>query len=106
MSVTSNKLTGILRSAILQIYRKFKEDVTVFIGPENSNRFFTMDQYNGRNRFGYWDDMKCDSVKLATEGVLYHQQISKEENLHFFRKTLCRVTPIVYQSKLTLSYSI
>ncbi|PNF20587.1 hypothetical protein B7P43_G04866 [Cryptotermes secundus] len=82
------------------IYRKFKENVTVFIGPDNSRRFFTMDQYNGRNRFGYWKNMTCDSVKLATEGILYHQQISKEDNLHFFRKTLCRVTPIVYQKEI------
>jgi hypothetical protein len=95
----SRVITDILRSVILQIYRKFKENVTVFIGPDNSRRFFTMDQYNGRNRFGYWKNMTCDSVKLATEGILYHQQISKEDYLHFFRKTLCRVTPLVYQSK-------
>jgi hypothetical protein len=61
-----------------------------------------MDQYNGRNRFGYWPNMTCDSVKLATEGVQYHQQISKDDNLHFFRKTLCRVTPIVYESTWVL----
>lgn len=59
-----------------------------------------MDQYNGRNRFGYWENMTCDSVKLATEGVLYHQDISKEQDLHFFRKTLCRVTPIVYEKEI------
>ncbi|GFG34115.1 hypothetical protein Cfor_05571, partial [Coptotermes formosanus] len=82
------------------IYSKFKEDVTVFIGPDNTKRFFTMDQYNGRNRFGYWPNMTCDSVKLATEGVLYHQQISKDENLHFFRKTLCRVAPLIYEKEV------
>jgi hypothetical protein len=92
-----------LRSTVFQIYRSFKEDVTVFIGPDNARRYFTMDQYNGKNRFGYWENMACDSVKLATEGVLYHQEISKEEDLHFFRKTLCRVTPIVYQSRCMLN---
>jgi hypothetical protein len=87
---------------LLQIYRKFNEDVTVFIGPNNTKRFFTMDQYNGRNRFGYWPDMTCDSVKQATEGILYHQQISKDDTLHFFRKTLCRAVVLVYESKCVL----
>jgi hypothetical protein len=84
---------------MLQIYRTYKDDLTVFIGPNNKKRFFTMDHYNGRNRFGYWSNLTCDSVKMATEGVLYHQDISKNESLHFFRKNLCRVTPIVYESK-------
>jgi len=61
-----------------------------------------MDQYDGKNRFGYWPNMTCDSVKLATEGVLYHQQISKDDNLHFFRKTLCRAVTLVYESKCVL----
>jgi hypothetical protein len=43
--------------------------------------------------------MTCDSVKLATEGVLYHQQISKDDKLLFFRKTVCRAVPLVYESK-------
>jgi scavenger receptor class B protein 1 len=81
------------------IYRKFNEEVTVFIGPNNSKLFFTMDQYDGKNRFGYWPNMTCDSVKLATEGVLYHQQISKDDNLHFFRKTLCRAVTLVYEKE-------
>jgi hypothetical protein len=73
--------------------------VTVFIGPNNTKLFFTMDQYNGKNRFGYWPNMTCDSVKLATEGVLYHQQISKDDKLLFFRKTICRAVSLVYESK-------
>jgi len=61
-----------------------------------------MDQYNGRNRFGYWPNMTCDSVKLATEGVQYHQQISKDDKLNFFRKTICRAVSLVYESKCVL----
>jgi hypothetical protein len=61
-----------------------------------------MDQLNGRNRFGYWTDMACDSVKLSTEGILFHQQISKDDKLLFFRKTLCRTIALEYESKCVL----
>ncbi|KDR20475.1 Scavenger receptor class B member 1 [Zootermopsis nevadensis] len=81
------------------IYRTYEDEVTVFIGPNNTKRFFTMDMYNGKNRFGYWSNMTCDSVKLATEGVLYHQEVSKEDKLHFFRKNLCRVTPLYFANE-------
>jgi CD36 family. len=87
---------------LLQIYRTFKEDVTVFIGPNSTKNFFTMDNYNGRNRFGYWPNVTCDSVKLSTEGVLYHQRISKDDKLLFFRKTICRAVTLVYESKCVM----
>ncbi|XP_050531125.1 scavenger receptor class B member 1-like [Daktulosphaira vitifoliae] len=88
---------------LYQIYNKFTDEVTVHMGPENSARFFMVDNYNGRPNFGIWEDPKCDSVQGATEGVTYHQFISKTDTLKYLRKTMCRVTPLKYQTEVSKS---
>ncbi|XP_050438444.1 scavenger receptor class B member 1-like [Adelges cooleyi] len=86
-----------------QIYNKFTDEVTVYMGPENGRRFFTVDNYNGRQNLGLWDDAHCDSVQGATEGVTYHQFISKNDTLKYLRKTMCRVTPLRYKNEVAKS---
>ncbi|XP_049766991.1 scavenger receptor class B member 1-like [Schistocerca cancellata] len=83
------------------IYSDFRDNVTVFIGPENARRFFTMDQFHGSPRFGYWSGEKCDAVAGATEGVVYPQYLTKNDTLKYFRKTICRITPIYYTGDVT-----
>ncbi|XP_069684505.1 scavenger receptor class B member 1-like [Periplaneta americana] len=79
------------------IYSNLVDNITVFIGENSARRFFTMDRFNGRKRLGFWRNETCDSIDLATEGMLYHQNIARTDDLHFFRKTLCRVTPVKYE---------
>lgn len=73
------------------------------MGPENGYRFFTVDQFHGSPRFGYWENETCDSVQGSTEGVTYHQSIVKTDTLKYLRKTICRVTPLHFASKYKLS---
>ncbi|XP_025408763.1 scavenger receptor class B member 1-like [Sipha flava] len=98
-SLVPEKNMGIL----YQIYNKFTDEVTVYMGPENEPRFFTVENYNGKPNLGIWDDMKCDSVQGATEGVTYHQFISKNDTLKYLRKTMCRVTPLKYKNEVVKS---
>ncbi|KAG8334311.1 Belongs to the CD36, partial [Homalodisca vitripennis] len=83
-----------------QIYNDFVDEVTVYMGPENGYRFFTVNQFHGSPRFGYWDNETCDSVQGATEGVTYHQSIAKTDTLKYLRKTICRVTPLHFDREL------
>lgn len=83
----------------LQIYNNFVDEVTVFMGPGNGRRFFTVDQFHGSSRFNFWGNETCDSVQGATEGVTYHQEITKNDTLLYLRKTICRVTPLNFKSK-------
>lgn len=87
-----------------QIYNKFSDEVTVFMGPENGRRFFTVDKYHGKSNLGIWDDLKCDSVQGSSEGVTYHQFVSKNDTLKYLRKTMCRVTPLKYKSMPRLKF--
>nr|CAD7413618.1 unnamed protein product [Timema poppensis] len=82
------------------IYKNFTDEVTVHIGPQNAERYFTMDRFHGRDRFGFWDQFSCDTVKGATEGISYHQNIKKNDTLLYFRKTICRVATVYYVGKV------
>ncbi|XP_068081088.1 scavenger receptor class B member 1 isoform X2 [Anabrus simplex] len=79
-----------------RIYSDFRDEVTVYIGPQNGRRFFNMDRFHGSPRFGYWSDERCDAVQGATEGVSYPQFLTRNDSLLYFRKTICRITPIYY----------
>lgn len=79
-----------------QIYDDFTDEVSVFIGPENEYRFFQMDRFHGNRNLGWWSADRCDSVYGGTEGVSYHHGVHKDQELRYFRKTLCRVTPLYY----------
>lgn len=95
-------LVPVTNIGILQmIYSDFRDDVTVYIGPENARRFFTMNQFHGSPRFGYWSGEKCDTVEGATEGVVYPQYLTRNDTLKYFRKSICRVNPIYYAADVT-----
>lgn len=83
-------------SLVTQIYEDFTDEVSVFIGPDNERRFFQMDRFHGNRNLGWWRGDRCDSVYGGTEGVSYHQGVRKEDELRYFRKTLCRVMPLYY----------
>ncbi|KAK3926538.1 Scavenger receptor class B member 1 [Frankliniella fusca] len=78
------------------IYADFTDEVSVFIGPDNERRFFQMDRFHGDRNLGWWPADRCDSVYGSTEGVSYHQGVRREDELRYFRKTLCRVTPLYF----------
>ena len=80
----------------MQIYEDFTDEVSVFIGPDNERRFFQMDRFHGNRNLGWWRGDRCDSVYGGTEGVSYHQGVRKEDELRYFRKTMCRVMPLYY----------
>ncbi|KAJ1520753.1 hypothetical protein ONE63_003848 [Megalurothrips usitatus] len=79
-----------------RIYADFRDEVSVFIGPENERRFFQMDRFHGDRHFGWWPAERCDSAYGGTEGVSYHQGVRRGDELRYFRKTMCRVMPLYY----------
>ncbi|KAG8232897.1 hypothetical protein J437_LFUL012810 [Ladona fulva] len=79
------------------IYHDFSDEVTVYIGPGNGERFFLIDKYRGSRYLGYWDEKEpCDVAEGSSEGVAYPQFLKKNFTLLYLRKTLCRVAPLYY----------
>jgi hypothetical protein len=81
---------------MLQIYEHFSDNVTVFMGVENSHRFFLIDKYRGSSRLHYWEDEFCDLATGASEGVSYPQFLTRNDSILYLRKTICRATPLYY----------
>ncbi|KAF4520710.1 hypothetical protein B566_EDAN012497 [Ephemera danica] len=78
------------------IYEHFSDEVTVYMGVENSHRFFLIDQFRGSPRLHYWEDERCDLAAGASEGVSYPQFLTRNDSILYLRKTICRATPLYY----------
>ncbi|CAH0712886.1 unnamed protein product, partial [Brenthis ino] len=82
-----------------KIYSDFTDKYTVRIGAQWGHKnFFKMDAMRGRSYITGYDPNKCpDRLNGATEGVMYHQHISKNDILLCLRKTVCKVMPMYYE---------
>ncbi|CAH2101904.1 unnamed protein product [Euphydryas editha] len=92
---------------LAQIYADFTDEVTVKIGPQWGHKnFFKIEKVRGLPHITGYDPNTCpDTLAGATEGVLYHQHLSKNESLLYFRKTVCKLMPLYYK-KEDLMYGV
>nr|XP_026483476.1 scavenger receptor class B member 1-like [Vanessa tameamea] len=84
-----------------KIYADFTDEVTVKIGPQwGHENFFQIDKLRGLPHITGYDPNKCpDTLSGSTEGVLYHQHLSKDEALICLRKTVCKVMPLYFEKE-------
>lgn len=84
-----------------QIYSNFEDLVTVYIGQQHGHeKFFKIDKYEGSEYLPGYGDTCNDKIVNSTEGVAYHQFLTKNSTLLYWRKTICKVTPLYYKSEL------
>lgn len=81
------------------MYSDFTDNVTVYIGPRNGHKkFFLIDRYDGSDEIA--TGKKClGKVTNSSEGVSYPQFLTKNDTLRYWRKTLCKVCDLHYNSK-------
>ncbi|XP_030764313.1 scavenger receptor class B member 1-like [Sitophilus oryzae] len=96
-SLVPTKNTGIMQI----IYRDFKDNVTVFFGNKHGNsKFFTVDTYDGSEYLPHFSDSKCRlKFRNSSEGLSYPQMITKDTNLTYWRKTVCKLADIRYSNE-------
>lgn len=84
------------------MYDDFTDEATVFIGPESGDeKFFTIDKFHGSSMLPGYDIDTCnDTFENATEGILYSQRLTHLSKLHYWRKTLCKVVTLDFNSEL------
>lgn len=71
----------------------------MYIGPEHGHeKFFLIDKYDGTKNLPGYDNTCSDTLVNATEGVTYAQFLTKNSTIRYWRKTLCKVTPLFYES--------
>lgn len=82
-----------------QIYRKFTNVVTVYIGRKNGHKkFFLIDRYDGSDVLPGYNKRCTKTIKNTTEGVSYPQYITKRSVLKYWRRTLCKDVDLHYES--------
>ncbi|XP_066144769.1 scavenger receptor class B member 1-like [Euwallacea fornicatus] len=93
-SLVPTKNVGILNV----LYKDFIDPVTVFIGNQHGNsKFFTIDKFHGSEYLPHFSDANCQSkFRNASEGICYPQMITRDTNLSYWRKSVCKQSDIRY----------
>lgn len=89
-----------------RVYSDFTDEMTVKIGPRWSHKqFFQIDRFHGEPQLPGYDPDECpDRIFGSTEGVMYAQRLQKDDVLLYWRKTVCKLMPLYFDSELTSDY--
>ncbi|CAK1546464.1 unnamed protein product [Leptosia nina] len=89
---------------LYSIYRDFADEVTVKIGPKwGHHNFFKIDKYGRKLQLKGYDLESCpDTLTGSTEGVMYHQKLSKDDVLMYLRKSICRAMPLHFDKEVVI----
>ncbi|XP_049883792.1 scavenger receptor class B member 1-like [Pectinophora gossypiella] len=89
---------------LARIYSDFTDEVTVKIGQQwGHSQFFHIDRFRGQPQLPGYDPDRCpDRIFGSTEGVMYHQHLTKEDILMYWRKTVCKSMPLYFDSEMML----
>ncbi|XP_044763949.1 scavenger receptor class B member 1-like [Coccinella septempunctata] len=85
---------------LARIYQNFTDTVTVYIGTENGDeKFLLIDKYDGSEYISGNGERCKEKVVNSTEGVSYPQYLTKNTTIRYWRKTMCFVVPLYYESE-------
>ncbi|RVE54417.1 hypothetical protein evm_000902 [Chilo suppressalis] len=89
---------------LARIYADFTDEVTVKIGPKwGDEGFFQIDRFRGAPQLPGYDPDECpDRIIGSTEGVMYHQRLTKEDVVLYWRKTVCKVMPLYFDDEMVI----
>lgn len=69
---------------------------TVYTGEVDITKAGLLDTYRGSPLLPQWPDSEyCSNIQGASDGTKFPGMIQKEDEVLFFRKSLCRAAPIV-----------
>ncbi|XP_023946681.2 lysosome membrane protein 2 [Bicyclus anynana] len=86
-----------------RVYADFVDEITVKIGPQwGHHDFFKTDKVRGLSQFAGYDKDCPERITGATEGVMYHQHLSKSDVLYYLRKTVCKLVTLYFDEEVTV----
>ncbi|XP_060809018.1 scavenger receptor class B member 1-like [Amyelois transitella] len=91
---------------LARIYADFTDEVTVKIGSQwGHHQFFQIDRFRGEPQLPGYDPDECpDRIFRSSEGVMYHQRLSKTDVVLYWRKTVCKLMPLYFDSELVIDH--
>ncbi|KAJ0182935.1 hypothetical protein K1T71_000911 [Dendrolimus kikuchii] len=90
---------------LARIYADFTDEVTVKYGQRWGHKeFFEIDRFRGNPQLPEYNPDTCpDRIFGSTEGVMYRQRLTKQDVLLYWRKTVCKLMPLYYDSAFTMN---
>lgn len=67
---------------------------TVYTGGDDVRRAGLIDTYRGSTQLPQWKD-KCGHINGASDGTKFPSYIHPDDELRFFRKSMCRAQTLV-----------
>ncbi|CAG9857553.1 unnamed protein product [Phyllotreta striolata] len=81
---------------LTKVYREMQDNLTVLIGPGFASRdFFKIDRINGNDFVPLNGDCRFKMAD-SSEGVAYHQSVSRNDTIKYYRKTFCGIANLFY----------
>ncbi|XP_048487989.1 scavenger receptor class B member 1-like isoform X2 [Plutella xylostella] len=89
---------------LARIYADFVDQMTVWVGPRwGHERFFQIHRFRGHPQLPGYDANECpDRITGSTEGVMYRQHLTKQDVLLYWRKTVCKLMPLYFDTELVV----
>lgn len=67
---------------------------TVYTGETDVSKAGLIDTYRGSTKLPQWE-LPCGNIEFASDGTKFPAQIGPDDELKFFRKSMCRAKPLV-----------
>lgn len=67
---------------------------TVYTGETDVSKAGLIDTYRGSTKLPQWEQ-PCGNIEFASDGTKFPAQIGPDDELKFFRKSMCRAKPLV-----------
>ncbi|CAH1403132.1 unnamed protein product [Nezara viridula] len=78
-----------------RMYNFDGDSSTTFSGQKDIRRSGLIDNYRGTPYLPHWPSPPCNNVSYASDGTKFPSRITKDQELLFFRRSLCRSMPLV-----------
>lgn len=79
---------------------------TFYTGSTDASISGLYDTFMGSKHLKQWDDEHCSNINMASDGTKFKSFIKPDENLLFFRKSMCRPQRLVRISNFLLLFSL
>lgn len=68
---------------------------TIFTGADDVRKAGLIDTYRGSTDLPQWKGQHCSNVQNASDGTKFMGGVTEDQEILFFRKSLCRAAPLV-----------
>lgn len=89
-----------------QMYDFTGDFETFFTGERDSRMAGLYDTFRGSTDLPHWDGKHCSNIQNASDGTKFKSFLEEDDELLFFRKSMCRPQRLVSFNEILVSYRL